>query len=551
MVNKRILLSLCGQLKAMEKLEVEWIPVVAKNTVKELNSVIPLMTLKKQKPLKEMMQHLVLTLSGIIEGRKEKILTKKQARACIAKIVDKSQTLCTKIVELDLPSVEENYTKPVITIRPGYDNVSKEAQDRLQDSILDETGKVRVGFQIEDEIRSLSPVERDWEETEAHRIKKEKSIKNWEQEFFGELEIALDQYKKQIDKLPRISNKLAMLVKGPVIPTTKVDTLLRVNRLKVLGITVNYVGGCSIFEDQILLAINTDKIQDEMIKVDNYKSVARDYNEKLYWLRNKLQPIKDMEELIADYEAEIKDYEDIPPNAYGPDLEKALSARELRTTYLTKQIKILKLKIEKKKIDLAQVYSDLADMEEKVSEHKAKGKKELNCKLTDYTPKVLELANKCLDKINLTIENKYDKLVLVSDKGIVHGHLTYYWVMQDKLLGAWNAEIAFSKIKFNIFDWSFPTRRISRSMFNFESNLRLHEELVNYVHRLKEKEYTQPVLMHKCKKFLKARRKKLSDYEDIILKVWNEANVIKEEKERSKIHKPNITLLSKLKSTSK
>ena len=486
----------------------------------QLKELYPDMKQKGQRDLKKMMVGLSATIEGVLEGAKEELLNKKQIKTYLKNSLQKVEELQRAILKLDTSEDTKVEVKHSISIKPGYDNVSAEAQTRLMDSITDESGHIR-----QDENRELSTEEKIWEDAEFHRIIRDQKLEQWENQFFGSFGEALDKYSLQVDKLLTKTKKQAILQIGPVIPTAKMDSIFFMSKLQRIGISTVQVGGYTIFEDQVLLAVNTDSILDDMSAASNYKKVFKEKKREIERTKDKLWPIAKIEDQLKEIDAELQGYTEEEPEGIGFDKENATAAREQRIKYLdTKKVKLEKELITQIEV-LAPYTEQLKKLTDAFEEYKKIGRHELHGKMTDYTQRVFKIAQSSLDRMNLNVVPT-DKLAFVSEQGVVHGQVTYFWVMPDRLLGQWTAELAFSKIKFNVLSWALPKHSKTHSGYELKREVEIQQGMTQLIHLIKKKGLGKQRMYKKVTAYLKDYRKTLEQYAEAVDKIWEEADEI-------------------------
>lgn len=490
------------------------------DTVNNINVTIPLLRIKAQRPIKDVLKFIVATLSGVVSGLEEEVINDKQGRAYIRKLDSRIRMFSELLHEM--ASEDKPETKPKITIHPGVTEISKDIQEKMIEATTDESGLPRQGSSEDDTTLSFS--EKMWEEAEGLRLKKQQRLRNWEDLSSSKLNETLSEIMGIIDKLPTTSNKPFLLAKAPVIPTSKIFSLFSPLMLKQCGFSVTTVYGCNIFNSQILLGINTNTLMDGMLDNLKYKKKRAESKEKVDFYKEKVSRVRIWEKQIAEYKEELEEFGIVPPEGFGDDKKRAQEARDLRTRFLEKSIAALRAKIERFKVEHEEDFKNLEKFIAIHDEVKAEARIVVG-KSEDYSDKVVELADKALTAINQKVKT-LDNLVLVTKKGIVRGQMTYFWVMPDRVLGSWTAELAFTKMKFEIFDWSLPEYSQTKTESRLVKELTFHQDLTEYILRLRRKEFSKKTMLKKVEKFLSERRKKIDDYIEVITKIWKESKEV-------------------------
>jgi hypothetical protein len=514
------------RINQIEALSKKWSRKEARELLEEIKDCISVLKTNKQQAVKKGLKSLAATLSGTIAGRKANLIDKSQAKSYLKKLIPSVASLQVEIEKLDLfkapAEVDEPSKQKTITIRPGLDSVTQEAQMRIQASMTDEDGLLRKAERDPEE--EIPVDEQLWEEAEYHRITKEQNLQEWNQNFYGEIDEAFTKYHDQVANLKKVIKARAMLQIAPVVPTAKAESIFRVETLAQNGVKVVSIAGCALFENQLILTVNSKEVADKYSEWLKYQVAVKAYRKRLGVYTNKFYVVTTLEKEIKEFQEEIEWVAKIQVSyAVGKSVNVVEEMRSQRVVRLKAAIESNRAKIEIRKEGLKAQYAEYDLLMEEYRAFTKEGRSRFKGKEADYLTASTKLAEDCLAAINAKLEPE-DQLVFVTPKGIAHGYVSCYWVMKDSQFGPWSGAICFSKLKLQILGWCFPRKSKPTEVSSFEREVETHQDLINLIHGLVEKEASWGSAEKSIMKFLDARRIKYErEVKHSVKKIWDEA----------------------------
>jgi hypothetical protein len=503
---------------------------------------VPLLKTKRQTAVKVSLKYCIATLSGVIAGREDKLLEKPAVKKHLRKLIPVVTTLQKQIEELDILNDKDSPTvpkKPII-LRPG-DNISSEAQIRLTESTLAADGTTRMFISEE-----ISPMERDWEEAEFHRVVKDHKLEEWNENFYGEIGTDFTKYHAQVSSLKKVLTTQAQLQIAPIVPAAKSEAIFRVPQLIRAGVKVKFTAGYPVFEDQLVLGINTNLVADTFSETSEYKKVCRGFKNRIAIYAQKFGKINVLETYLKELRDETVWINEQPAamsqgNKVAAGTNPAAEARVVRLAWLEKEISLTEIKVVNQRALYIKEYVEYGKLIEEYSEVTKAGRSKFKGQMADMSVQVYAQAEKCLAAINARL-GASEKLVFVCPQGTMNSYVTYFWVMRDSQFGQWSGALCFSKLKLQITDWCFPKKSQSNKLNSLEQELETHQNLIEYVHGFVRREKSIKFVYGMSKKWLALRRIKFTPYyATMVTKIYKEAPEIMEMSIKIiKLQDPNI-----------
>jgi hypothetical protein len=507
-----IISSIPGLCQRLSSLSEKWNTERAEKIKEEIDSIIPLLRKKDFGPIKKGLQHCNSTLAGCIAGKVEQLLTKSKCKSYIRKLGLTITPILEAIHALEIDTIPEKEELPTISFKPGVDLLDQSIQERLSLHTLDDNGNPRQSAN-----KDLSTMEQIWEEAEYKNILRQESLNAWDKKFYGPLDMAYEKYKSQIDKIPRFLNKPAELFRVPIVPYSAKEVIFRDKELAKTDVELVFIAGFPIFENQIVLAINTNRFQDEMLGIQAYEFERSKHSSTLANARDKYLPIRKMELQIKEYQEELSFLTEPLVEGTGINKEDAQAVRTLRSSWINAEIEKLIVNINARKVKYADLFKELEVGTAKLREI-SKGKPKDS---GDSVKRTLETAEEYLKIINSKLSFE-EQLGLVTNTPYPYGYgTTYFWLMKDSNLAKWNVNLSFNREKLNISSWSFVNPPETKSAF--EHLQAFQTELQNFVLSSIRNGLTIDQCCLKLKVYLKKRRKTYgNEHRELVKKIYSD-----------------------------
>lgn len=259
-VKKEILALAENILPRIAELSTTWDAKKARALSNDMHS-IELKTGQRFRDIKKTLIICTRTLSGVIEGRKDQLLSKSQARTQMKVLGKTAVKLFLEEVSVANLVIEEEHVVSA---------TAKDINSQVHASILE--GADEVGQTLKANM-SLNASKDHYQ-----RVQDEKIIK------------VLEEYDVKVNKLPNRITTRYKLTKAPIIPITDNWAVTKPEKLKQAGIKSLHIDQWVILDDQFVLGINPDMLladaKLEKKPANNYtevfiKNILKRMNEEL------------------------------------------------------------------------------------------------------------------------------------------------------------------------------------------------------------------------------------------------------------------------------